>query len=292
MTTRDGLPGVENVEAYIPDAIWYDFEKEERITDRKEKVNLNLPADKLGLHLRGGAILPAQRPDITTTYSRRHPMRLIIALDDNNAASGELFWDDGESRDTVSSGSYIHYQFSVANDVLTMHVTHNGYTDPNNLKFENITVMGVTGAPVSVLVSDGTTTNALTASQVNYNSTRKVLYLRNLELELGKDYTVNWQDKYRNSRHFDCHPEAGSDQAKCEARGCIWKPSNVPNEPWCYYPDTHGYITGKVVETASGITVDIERNTAFPSQRSQSRDISKLRVEITYLSGKSLRWKV
>lgn len=42
--------------------------QEERITDRKEKVNLNLPADKLGLHLRGGAILPAQRPDITTTY--------------------------------------------------------------------------------------------------------------------------------------------------------------------------------------------------------------------------------
>uniref|UniRef100_A0A672PGP3 alpha-glucosidase n=1 Tax=Sinocyclocheilus grahami TaxID=75366 RepID=A0A672PGP3_SINGR len=277
-------PGVENVEAYIPDAIWYDFEKE-RITDRKEKVNLNLPADKLGLHLRGGAILPAQRPDVTTTYSRCHPMRLIIALDDSNAASGELFWDDGESR-------VISDLFLLDQDVLTMHVTHNGYTDPNNLKFENITVMGVTGAPVSVLVSDGTTTNALTESQVNYDSTRKVLYLRNLELELGKNYTVNWQDKYRNSRHFDCHPEAGSDQAKCEARGCIWEPSNVPNEPWCYYPDTHGYITSNVVETASGITVDLERNTAFPSQRSQSRDISKLRVEITYLSGKSLRWKI
>uniref|UniRef100_A0A672PAN2 alpha-glucosidase n=1 Tax=Sinocyclocheilus grahami TaxID=75366 RepID=A0A672PAN2_SINGR len=146
-------PGVENVEAYIPDAIWYDFEKE-RITDRKEKVNLNLPADKLGLHLRGGAILPAQRPDVTTTYSRCHPMRLIIALDDSNAASGELFWDDGESRGILEE---------------------------------------------------------------------LVLYLRNLELELGKNYTVNWQDKYRNSRHFDCHPEAGSDQAKCEARGCIWE---------------------------------------------------------------------
>uniref|UniRef100_A0A671MMF3 alpha-glucosidase n=1 Tax=Sinocyclocheilus anshuiensis TaxID=1608454 RepID=A0A671MMF3_9TELE len=276
-------PGVENVEAYIPDAIWYDFEKEEQITDRKEKVNLNLPADKLGLHLRGGAILPAQRPDITTTYSRRHPMRLIIALDDNNAASGELFWDDGESR-------VISDLFLLDQDVLTMHVTHNGYTDPNNLKFENITVMGVTGAPVSVLVSDGTTTNALTESQVNYDSTRKVKECS--ILELGKNYTVNWQDKYRNSRHFDCYPEAGSDQAKCEARGCIWEPSNVPNEPWCYYPDTHGYITSNVVETASGITVDLERNTAFPSQRSQSRDISKLRVEITYLSGKSLRWKI
>ncbi len=44
--------------------------------------------------------------------------------------------------------------------------------------------------------------------------------------------------------------------------------------------------------TPSGITVDIDRNTEFPNQRSRSRDISKLRVEITYLSGRSLRWKV
>jgi len=29
---------------------------------------MNLPEDKLGLHLRGGAILPVQRPDVTTTY--------------------------------------------------------------------------------------------------------------------------------------------------------------------------------------------------------------------------------
>lgn len=34
------------------------------------------------------------------SHSRRSPMGLIIALDDNNQASGELFWDDGESRGT------------------------------------------------------------------------------------------------------------------------------------------------------------------------------------------------
>lgn len=32
--------------------------------------------------------------------SRLNPMGLIIALDDNGKASGELFWDDGESRGT------------------------------------------------------------------------------------------------------------------------------------------------------------------------------------------------
>lgn len=34
-------------------------------------------------------------------------MGLIIALDDNNKASGELFWDDGDSRSTAA---FIHFQ--------------------------------------------------------------------------------------------------------------------------------------------------------------------------------------
>lgn len=56
-----------------------------------------------------------------------------------------------------------------------MHVAHNGYTDPNSLKFENITVMGVSATPASVLVSDGITTDALSESQVHYDSTKKVV---------------------------------------------------------------------------------------------------------------------
>jgi len=30
--------------------------------------------------------------------SRLNSMGLIVALDDNNQAAGELFWDDGDSR--------------------------------------------------------------------------------------------------------------------------------------------------------------------------------------------------
>ncbi|XP_067246031.1 sucrase-isomaltase, intestinal [Chanodichthys erythropterus] len=280
-------PGVATVEAYIPDAVWYDFETETKITERKVKVSMNLTEDKLGLHLRGGAILPIQRPDVTTTYSRLRPMGLIIALDDNKAASGELFWDDGDSRDTVSSRSHIRYQFSVVNGVLTMDVVHKGYTDPNNLKFEDITVMGVTTAPTLILVSDGTTSNALPESQVHYDSTKQVIHLTNLELELGKNYTVQWEAT--PSGNFDCYPEDDVDEAKCKARGCIWEPLSIPS---CYYAETHGYIASNVVQSESGISLDIDRNTEFQSQRSLSRDINKLRVEITYLSEHSLRWKI
>uniref|UniRef100_A0A8C1FC37 alpha-glucosidase n=1 Tax=Cyprinus carpio carpio TaxID=630221 RepID=A0A8C1FC37_CYPCA len=247
-----------------------------KITDRKATINMYLPEDKIGLHLRGGGILPVQRPDVTTTYSRRHPMGLIVALNDNKAASGELFWDDGDSRG-ISEGL----------GVLSMQVAHSGYQDPNNLKFENITVLGVTAAPALVTVSDGNTVISLSDSQIQYDIYKQVLNLKNLELELGKDYTVNWEAKI--SANIDCYPEGGENQAKCEARGCIWEPLSVPR---CYYAENHGYITSNKVETPSGITVDIDRNTEFPSQRSRSRDISKLRVDITYLSGRSLRWKI
>lgn len=44
----------------------------ERLTDRKAKIRMYLPGDKLGLHIRGGAILPIQEPDVTTTYRYTH----------------------------------------------------------------------------------------------------------------------------------------------------------------------------------------------------------------------------
>lgn len=175
------------------------------------------------------------------------------------------------------------------------------------------------------------------------------MHLRDLKLDLGKDYTVTWEVK--GSERFDCYPEEDSDEAKCKARGCIWKvrwrdwetafsiqprcgqrerliyiyidrclvdvtfavsfrflivvsficnsgfllsvqPSDVPKEPWCFYPVAYGYTASNLMETQSGWTLDLDRNTAFPSPRSLSPDINKLRVEITYLSGHSLRWKV
>uniref|UniRef100_A0A8C0UU31 Maltase-glucoamylase, intestinal-like n=1 Tax=Cyanistes caeruleus TaxID=156563 RepID=A0A8C0UU31_CYACU len=68
-----------------------------RLWMRKQWTHLYLPADKLGLHLRGGHIFPVQHPATTTAASRRNPMGLIVALDENQEATGELFWDDGES---------------------------------------------------------------------------------------------------------------------------------------------------------------------------------------------------
>lgn len=95
------------------------------------KVTLDAPRDHINLHVRGGYVLPAQVPALNTMLrwvsstapinrlltnnqiscstvhvSRNNSFQLLVALDDQHSASGQLFWDDGESWDTVQQGLY------------------------------------------------------------------------------------------------------------------------------------------------------------------------------------------
>lgn len=65
-----------------------------------------------------------------------------------------------------------------------MQVAHNGYTDPNNLKFENITVMGVTAAPARVTVLDGNTVISLSDSQIQYDTYKQVIVVLTLQFSI------------------------------------------------------------------------------------------------------------
>uniref|UniRef100_A0A8C6T5C8 alpha-glucosidase n=1 Tax=Neogobius melanostomus TaxID=47308 RepID=A0A8C6T5C8_9GOBI len=261
-------PGTETVRAYVPDAVWYDYE-----TVRKF-VNMHIPGDKLGLHIRGGAVLPTQQPAVTTTYSRTNPMGLIVALDDNSQATGELFWDDGDTRGIV-------YLLGM----LSLTATRTGYTDPNNLKFDDVTILGVQLAPTKVIVTHVATGNTMNVSNV--------LILRGLSMTLGESYTVQWNQDAAEFQRIDCHPEDNADEAKCKARGCNWEPTSLEKVPWCFYPKDYGYIYSNLVESPQGFTLDLNRNKKHRSiDRAGSPDIDKLRVQVFYHTGDMLQFKI
>ncbi|XP_012505195.1 PREDICTED: probable maltase-glucoamylase-like protein, partial [Propithecus coquereli] len=90
--------GMDQAKAYIPDATWYDYDTGVAIPWRKQWVDMLLPGDRIGLHLRGGYIFPTQQPNVTTEASRKNSLGLIIALDYKREAQGELYWDDGVSK--------------------------------------------------------------------------------------------------------------------------------------------------------------------------------------------------
>ncbi|GAB0193757.1 sucrase-isomaltase, intestinal [Grus japonensis] len=179
------------VNAYLPNARWYDYYTEEDIGFRGQFRILSAPLDHINLHIRGGYILPWQRPANTTFYSRKNPMGLTVALNDDLFAEGQLYWDDGVRIDAYEDGVYLLTSFTANQTVLDIRVSYSGYTDPNNLKFTDIKVLGVSTSVKQVTVSQS---NGIIASShtVDYNSTKKVLTITGLQLELGKEYTVQW----------------------------------------------------------------------------------------------------
>ena len=51
------------------------------------------------VHLRGGTVVPMQKPGNTTLESRKKDYSLLVALDASGEASGDVFLDDGLSVD-------------------------------------------------------------------------------------------------------------------------------------------------------------------------------------------------
>ncbi|KAG8445217.1 hypothetical protein GDO86_010120 [Hymenochirus boettgeri] len=255
---------------------------------RKKYISMYLPADKIGLHVRGGYILPTQKPDRTTFYSRKNPLGLIIALDESQSAKGELYWDDGESRGTVASSTHILYEFSVSSNILHMTATSANY--PNNLTFQEIKIYGVQQDSNQVIIMKGGVVEPSNYT-VRYDN-NKVLHVTGLQLALGESYSVEWNQINNEFERFDCHPEPNADETKCASRGCIWKPSSISKVPYCYFPSDYGYRVEKEQSTSSGITVDIYKDPTSSQYRNLLPHISPLRVEVKYHENNMLQFKI
>uniref|UniRef100_A0A8C8BMQ7 alpha-glucosidase n=1 Tax=Otus sunia TaxID=257818 RepID=A0A8C8BMQ7_9STRI len=267
---------------------------------RKQWTDMYLPADKMGLHLRGGYIFPFQRPATTTVASRKNPMGLIIALDDNNEAAGELFWDDGESTEKkivafqLKSGEVLAIRcdyFVIPQNILQMNVTNNNYTDPNNLMFEEIKILGLVQEPVSVTVLQNNDVQS-SAPNITYNP---VALIQGLQLQLGKSYSLRWTLGTSVNEKYDCHPGLDSSKEKCEQLGCVWtvNASNA-NVPYCYYNGSDNpYSTVDVTYTSSGVTANLTFNKSHLKAFEKSTSpISTLRLEVKYHNNHMLQFKI
>ncbi|XP_063281157.1 LOW QUALITY PROTEIN: maltase-glucoamylase-like, partial [Prinia subflava] len=284
-------PGVEVISAYIPDAVWYEFESGSRLWLRRQWTHLYLPGDRLGLHLRGGCIFPVQEPATTTAASRRNPLGLIVALDENQEATGELFWDDGESADTVATKSYIFYNFRFSNNVLELSVAHNNFSDPHGLEFGELRVLGLPPAPLAVTVTSGGAA-VPSAHSLAYDAGTQVAVVRGLQLRLGQSYSLRWTMGMRDIDRFDCHPGEGASRERCEHLGCIWNETTSSDRvPYCHFNGSdNGYAASEIQYSATGATaaVSLERR----GRPGDAAAIAALHLEVTFHTDRLLQFKI
>ncbi|XP_011850885.1 PREDICTED: maltase-glucoamylase, intestinal, partial [Mandrillus leucophaeus] len=282
--------GAEKVMAYVPDAVWYDYETGNQVRWRKQKVEMELPGDKIGLHLRGGYIFPTQQPNTTTVASRKNPLGLIIALDENKEAKGELFWDDGETKDTVANKVYLLCEFSVTQNRLEVNISQSTYKDPNNLAFNEIKILG-TEEPSNVTVKHSGVPSQ-TSPTVTYDSNLKVAIITDINLLLGEVYTVEWDIKIRDDGKIDCYPdENGASGENCAARGCIWEASNSSGVPVCYFVNDL-YSVSNVQYNSHGATADISLKSSVYANAFPSTPVNPLRLDVTYHKNEMLQFKI
>ncbi|XP_008296603.1 lysosomal alpha-glucosidase [Stegastes partitus] len=148
-----------------------------------EEVKLPAPLDTINLHLREGFIVPTQTPNLTLWVSSGQPLHLVSALSDDGSASGDLFWDDGESIDTYENDQYAYIIFNVTQKVMTSQVLHNN-VEATYITVESSSFYGVKEKPSRVLVNSQEATFTYRENQV--------LIVTNLGLNLSQNFTISW----------------------------------------------------------------------------------------------------
>ncbi|CAF3413409.1 unnamed protein product [Rotaria sp. Silwood1] len=257
--------GARQVQVYIPSLYWYNFYTGARITSQRKFITMDAPLDTIPILLRGGAILPTQGYANNTKYSRDNPFSLIIVLDSNGNAEGDLFYDDGESIDTIGSKTYFYatYKWTMNDRQLFINVIENNYTHMANLTLNSLMIYGLDRMPVIITV-DGNELRPLIQRR------KQIIEIREFKLTMNENHRITWQypdilvveppeiittdPKYR----IDCYPDF--DEYKsfcmidrspnqtvltitnqlCTARGCTWVSNAATNTPSCYIPIEKG----------------------------------------------------
>jgi lysosomal alpha-glucosidase len=105
-------------------------------------------------------------------------------------------------------------------------------------------------------------------------------------------------DQPSDVARFDCHPEDGATQQRCEARKCCWKSPiqhsksknlNDISVPYCYYPsDFANYEVTSNVPTDFGQRIQIVKSQTIYIPN----EILKLTVDLIYETQQRLRIRI
>ena len=187
--------GKEVLEAQFPPGKWYNLESEEVIVSTKKvkKVNVKIPLTKMQLAARGGYIIPMHDPKQTTTDQRKGLFKVSVFLDESKKGFGDLYWDDGDSLNTLESKNYTHVKFTTGSNSLTSSPQLKNYegepytdskgTKTNTMRMKQVKIYGQETAPQKVEIEGEN--GEKEQLKFSYDPDRKIIVI-------PKDETVEW----------------------------------------------------------------------------------------------------
>ncbi|VDK18851.1 unnamed protein product [Anisakis simplex] len=205
----------------------------------------------------GGSIVPRQQAGLTTTVSRKNPFELLVALDENLQAKGNLLWDDGESIvENFKTHNYIELEFSIKSGLtttLTIKRLSKGVI-ANVPKLTTIEIFGYDELiDYSSVRKNGNVMKTDFKKSVYDKSRKRLLLVADAfyDFTTDKDVTVTWKsypitDYVPPQSRVNCAPgQDWPDGTACEQLGCLYDGRVRDNIPKCYFPKRSGYIATK-----------------------------------------------
>ncbi|GFR99078.1 lysosomal alpha-glucosidase [Elysia marginata] len=178
--------GASTVNAFIPRDRFYDYYTLSPVNGGGRVVSLPAPLDTINVHIRGGSILPLLPTTTRTDDARQQKFTITAASSLNGTAQGELFWDDGESSNSIPSKMYSLIKFNLNKNILTTTAAMKGYMPTSGLQAGVVYILGVPQAPNTVLVNGNT-------EKFFYVQGSQILKIDELSLDLLQANTITWK---------------------------------------------------------------------------------------------------
>ncbi|XP_073198517.1 sucrase-isomaltase, intestinal-like [Lepidochelys kempii] len=131
-------------------------------------------------------------------HDRLNPFGLIIALDEQGEASGSLFWDDGDSIDSIEKEVYFLAKYTFSEGQMRTKIVKNGYRGVDSLIYNTVQVLGVTSRP-NAFVLNG---NVIRGEDLQYQENGVCAILASLLFWSNLLYEVP-EDEHRNLNPLD-----------------------------------------------------------------------------------------
>ena len=192
------------VNAYLPYCVWYEVISNLKNVNKVKKINtghVTLTDNDAGvppIHIRGGTILAmsSQSEHANTDSVRQKPFDILVLPGEDGSASGDLFWDDGDSIDTIEKEQYNYFTFGLhSNCSLDLNVIKSGYS--TKLVISNVVIYG-TNTDSVVVTLDGKTVSSIVT-----NSIRIQVNLDLSSKKSGQKWTLNWKSSKTNNCNLD-----------------------------------------------------------------------------------------
>jgi len=184
-----------NTNVYFPSgSVWYEFKSGKALVGEGALVQVASPLESIPVFLRGGSILPLKdRPRRSSAVMTNDPFTLLIALDEQGHAQGDLYVDDGDSY-AFQKGQSLLRDFVYETQANTASLSSSTSTSDKMYarnKIERIIIWGVQTAPNAVSASETKTGATPQSIAFDFEATTNILTLRKPDLFISASWTIS-----------------------------------------------------------------------------------------------------